>query len=194
MSTEIARRCVRIRIDPRIDRPWLRDGFLIADLPAWVREHRGELVWAALSLIRAWLVAGKPAPRVKPLGTFEQWTRVVGGILENAGITGFLDNAIEFYELADAEGAAWRAFVDAWWGKYADSIVGAADLFPLVEEGDYFDFDGTEKAQKTKFGRMLVKKRDQVIGNYLIKPAGKSAGAKLWRLQEMDHAAQNDLQ
>jgi hypothetical protein len=194
MSTEIARRCVRIRIDPRIDRPWLRDGFRIADLPAWVREHRGELVWAALTLIQAWIVAGKPAPRVKPLGTFEQWTQVIGGVLENAGIHGFLDNAIEFYELADAEGAAWRAFIDAWWDKYADSNVGAADLFPLVEGGDYFDLDGTEKAQKTKFGRMLVKKRDQVVGNFLIKPAGTTAGAKRWRLQEVDHVVNNDLQ
>jgi hypothetical protein len=185
MSTEIARRCVRIRLDPRIDRPWLRDGFRHPDLLGWVKENRGELVWAVLTLIKAWIIAGRPRPRVKPLGSFEKWTEVIGGILEHAGIPGFLENTAEFYELADAEGATWRTFVTAWWDKYQDTEVGAAKLFPLTEEIECFDLGkGGERSQKTTFGKMLGKQRDKVIGDYRIMAAGKSNRANRWKLQK----------
>lgn len=55
LSTEIARRCVRIRHDPKVDRPWQREGFRHCDLRSWVAEHRADPVWAALTLIQAWL-------------------------------------------------------------------------------------------------------------------------------------------
>jgi hypothetical protein len=189
MSTEIARRCVRIRLDPRIDRPWLRDGFRHPDLLGWVKENRGELVWAVLTLIKAWIIAGRPRPRVKPLGSFEKWTEVIGGILEHAGIPGFLENTAEFYELADAEGAAWRTFVTAWWDKYQDTEVGAAKLFPLTEEIECFDLGkGGERSQKTTFGKMLGKQRDRVIGDYRIMAVGKSNRANRWKLQKAQRA------
>ena len=38
MSTEISRRTIRIRIDSKSDRPWLRSGFHHEDLRAWVDE------------------------------------------------------------------------------------------------------------------------------------------------------------
>ena len=81
LSAELTRRAVRIRLDAKLDRPWLREGFRHADLRAWASTHRGELVWAALVLGRAWIVAGRPQG-AGVLGMFEQWSRVMGGILE----------------------------------------------------------------------------------------------------------------
>jgi hypothetical protein len=42
MSGEMARRSIRIRIDPKVDQPWKRDGFKHTNLLAWTREHEGE--------------------------------------------------------------------------------------------------------------------------------------------------------
>ena len=50
VSTELARRFVRIRLDPKVDRPWQREGFRHADLRGWAVAHRGDLVAAALTL------------------------------------------------------------------------------------------------------------------------------------------------
>ena len=65
-STEIARRTVRVRIDPRTDRPWERTGWRHPELLSWVDEHRPLLVWAALTLVRRWLARGRPVLRPGP--------------------------------------------------------------------------------------------------------------------------------
>jgi hypothetical protein len=186
MSTEILRRCIRIRMDPRTDRPWLRDGFRHPDLRGWVEAHRDKLTWASLTLIKAWLVAGRPRSRSRPPGSYEKWCHVIGGILEHGGIHGFLGNAVEFYEIADTEDAAWRTFVEAWWEKKRDAVVGTADLFPIAKEFECLDLgEGSERSQKTSFGKQLGKQRDRVIGNYRIVSAGKSNRASHWKLQQI---------
>ena len=187
MSTEIARRTVRIRLDPQTDRPWQRTGFRHEDLRTWADDHRAELVWAALVLGRAWIAAGAPLSSAR-LGSFERWAPVMGGVLETAGVPGFLGNAEEFYEVADVEGAVWRQFVEIWTEKHGEAEVGASDLFDIALTVEGFDFGkGSERAQRTAFGMALSKQRDRVIGDHRIVQAGygqktKSNKAKRWRL------------
>lgn len=114
MTTEIARRCIRIRLDAQMDRPWFRSGFAQKDLRSWANAKRGELVGAALTIAQSWVNAGRPPTEVRPVGSYEQWTLVIGGILQHAGIPGFLANLHEFCEAADIEGAIWRQVVEVW--------------------------------------------------------------------------------
>ncbi|MGB9618777.1 MAG: toprim domain-containing protein, partial [Armatimonadota bacterium] len=183
MSTEIARRCIRIRLDAKVDRPWFRDGFKQKKLRNWALANRGELVGAALMLVQAWVCSGMPASDIRPLGSYEQWTAIVGGILQHAGIPGFLSNLLEFYEAADIEGAMWRQIVDAWWEKFGSEKVGVNDLFDLVSEIDTIDLGkGGERSQKTVLGRRLGQQRDRVIGEYRIVSAGKCKRISQWML------------
>lgn len=114
---DMPRRCYRIRLDPKCTTPFLRGGpepgrsFAIGDLMSWTEAHRGELLAALLTLVRAWYVAGKPKPKIKSLGSFEKWTMTVGGILENAGIVGFMANATAMYQEADDESREWEGFL-----------------------------------------------------------------------------------
>lgn len=182
MTTEIARRSIRIRLDPKIDRPWQRTGFRHPNLVEWADQHRAELIHAALVLIQAWIAAGKPKGTVT-LGSFERWAGVMGGILDIAGVSGFLDNLDEFYEAADLEGAIWRQFVALWWEQHEVAEVGVGTLFNLTSFVEGFDLgNGGEKAQRTSFGMQLGKQRDRVIGNYRIVFARVTHQAKMWRL------------
>ncbi len=187
LSTELARRFVRIRIDPRMDRPFQRDGFRHNPLRSWVRRHRAAFVWSALVLIRAWLAAGSPLPARKPLGGYERWSEVVGGILQHAGIDGFLVNANDLYEAADTEGAQWRTFVAAWWDQHGTAEVTAADLFELAESIDgLVPTRGNDKAQRTAFGMKLAKQHDRVFGDHQVVAAGTRKRAKIWRLHLLE--------
>jgi putative DNA primase/helicase len=189
LSTEIARRSIRIRIDPKQDQPWLRNGFRHPELKTWVRESRGDLVWAALTLARAWVAAGKPKHPGRALGSYETWTSVLGGILANAGIPDFLGNLLEFYESSDHEGAKWRALVDLWWEHFKDQRVTTADLYPLVNEMGEFDLGrGDDRARKTSFGKQLMRQRDRVIGDKRIVQAGKYKRAQIWQLLPPDQS------
>jgi putative DNA primase/helicase len=187
VSTEIARRSIRVRLDPKQDRPWEREGWRHPELLSWVDEHRGRLIWANLVLIQAWVAAGRPGFSGRVLGSYEQWSHVIGGILEHAGIPGFLGNLAEFYEQADIETAVWRAFVEAWWEAHSTTEVGTADLFPLAETVDGLDLDGqTDKARRTAFGKALSRQRDRVVGEYRITKVGELRRAARWRLLPTD--------
>jgi hypothetical protein len=76
-SSEIARRAVRIRIDPEREWPEERTGFRHADLIQWVEDHCGALVAACLTLIRTWIAAGEPCARLT-LGSYNEWAAVMG--------------------------------------------------------------------------------------------------------------------
>lgn len=187
LSTEIARRTIRIRLDPKVDRPWLRTGFKHPDLLAWVTENRGRLVWSALVLIQHWLARGRPAPeKMTPLGSYEQWSKVIGGILESAGVPGFLSNLEEFYELADHEGAVLRMFVALWWEKYKNQDVGTVELLLIAEEVDGLDLHGKDDGGKRRsLGKLLAKQRDRVIGSSRICLAGTVNRAARWKLIDL---------
>ena len=75
VSDEIARRVLPIRLRAVDENPYERTGFRHRDLKAWTREHRGDLVWAALTLVQAWVAQGMPRGSLT-LGKYEQWAAV----------------------------------------------------------------------------------------------------------------------
>jgi hypothetical protein len=187
VSSEIARRTIRIRLDAKTDRPWLRETFKHADLRGWVAENRGRLVWAALTLIQAWLAAGRPAGGRK-LGMFEAWSEVMGGILDVAGLPGFLGNLEAFYDESDAEGEAWRAFVADWWAEHQELETQTKDLLALAGSLDLGD---REHSQKIRLGKLLSDMRDRMFTipwskatvTVRLERGGERRRAQLWRLK-----------
>src|SRR5262249_17339121 len=152
----------RIRIDPKDDRPWQREGFRHPKLRSWVEAHRGQLIWAALVICRYGLARGAAGP---PLGSYEAWSDVIGRILGGAGFAGFLRNLDALNTRADTEGAAWRALIAAWWQKQADMPITAGDLFPLVAEAeaDILVSGKDEIGRKKSFGKALARALDRVF-------------------------------
>ncbi len=79
---DMTRRSLLCRIDPKEERPELRE--FEVDPVELVRADRGRYVHAALTILRAYWVAGRPQ-QAKPLGSFEDWSRWVRGALMWAG-------------------------------------------------------------------------------------------------------------
>jgi hypothetical protein len=185
MSTEIARRSIRIRLDPQMEHPWERQGFKHPDLLSWAQENRADLVWVAHTLVNSWIAAGKPLFGAKSLGSFERWAEIVGGILENAQIPGFLGNLDSFYKTADSENTIWEKFLTLWWDDHQDNAVGVSDLFWGVVQRSELPFikGDTSQAKKVSFGTHLAKQRDRIFGKYRIVSDGTAQRAALWRLQ-----------
>jgi hypothetical protein len=113
LGGDMLRRCYWVRMDAKCSRPFERSGFRHQRLKQYVLAHRGELLAALLALARSWFVAGCPLPDVTPVGSFEDWTTIVGGILQHAGVEGFLANSSQLYTQADAESIQWEAFLKA---------------------------------------------------------------------------------
>jgi hypothetical protein len=193
MSDELTRRTVWIRQDAKRDRPWDRDGFRHPDLTRWVMRHRHELVWACLVLIQNWVAAGKQPWSGRPLGSFESWCEVIGGILDAAGIEGFLENRAELYRRLDQETDQWRSFLGSWWQECGDAPVKSAEVLPLALEhlpGLFERVKETDRAQKTALGKALGERRDRRFGDLFLRQAGADGHAKgaLWRLEAVNDA------
>ncbi len=186
LSTELARRCIRIRLDAKVDRPWLRYDFQHAPLREWVDQERGRLLAAALTLARAWVAAGRPAWMGRPLGSYEAWSRVLGGILGQAGVSGFLGNLDAFYEATDLEGAAWREFIEAAYAQFGTRRVPTADLLPIARATEGFPLYGEEgRGRQTALGRALMANRDRIFGSLRLVHAGKVHGVARWQILPM---------
>jgi hypothetical protein len=76
---DLATRTLPCRIDPKIERPEERT--FDRDLLAYVAEFRAPLVAAGLTMIRAYVVAGRPKVKIKPFGRFEEWSAIVRSTL-----------------------------------------------------------------------------------------------------------------
>ena len=196
-SKEIARRVVWIRLDAKVETPENRTSFRHPKLLAYAREHRAELVHAALIIVRAWLAAGRPVG-TQTMGSFESYAEVIGGILDVVGMPGFLSNADELRQRGDTETSEWRAFVLAWWEQHGDAWVGVNDLTGLLwnENNDRTDLllnvvtSGRERGAPTQLGRRLSSKRDTIIAGFRITASDEKdrCGRLVYRL------VQNTLQ
>jgi hypothetical protein len=111
---DLIRRVYRCRLDAESSQPWRRTGFRHPELRKHVREHRGELLAALLTIARSWFVAGQPAPSTPILGSYERWCTVIGGILEQIQVAGFLADLDELYAETDEETPQWERLLERW--------------------------------------------------------------------------------
>jgi 5S rRNA maturation endonuclease (ribonuclease M5) len=122
---DVPRRCYWIRLDAKTDAPEARE-FAIPNLKRYVVAHRGDLIAALLTMVRAWYSRGCPEWQrdgaVDLLGSFEEWQGMIGGILDVAGIAGFMANQTEMRELADNDTPVWRAFLEVWHRYIRDPV------------------------------------------------------------------------
>ena len=172
LSSELRRRAIEIRLDAKLERPDERSGFRHPDLKAWTRANRPALVHACLVIIQNWLALGRPAAPMKPLGSFEDWSRIVGGILAAAQIEGFLSNAESFRERADPDAKNWRRFIDEWGAAHGVSPIVSEILMPIAA-GFLPDVlgTGTEHSQRIRLGKALTKRAGQMFGQWCIETA-----------------------
>lgn len=74
LTSDLARRSMHIRLESPLENPEDRDDTF--DLVSWIEEKRHHLVTWALTILRAWHVAGRPSP-TKTMGSFEAWSEVI---------------------------------------------------------------------------------------------------------------------
>ena len=84
------RRVCTIRVVTNLERPEERDDYKYRDLEGHVKAHRGELLAAALTILRGWLRTGKKASELSgwggPWGSYDGWDQVVRGAIVYAGL------------------------------------------------------------------------------------------------------------
>lgn len=194
---DLPRRAYRVRLDAQLAQPWLRRSseFKHPDLIKWVKEKRGDIIAAMLTVARSWVVAGKPAPQdLITIGSFENFCEVLEGILSFMGVKGFLQNLQQMYTEMDVETPQWENFLEAWQEIFGDSGVTVAEVARHLNENDGFAAtlpdslaDKDEKGHSRKLGNALARRTDVRFPNGLtIQKGALKQRAIAWKVTRAD--------
>lgn len=84
-GSDVGRRVLPIRLQSSLETPEDRTGFAHPDLLSWIDSQRPRLAVAALTILRAYFVAGCPVQPNGDWGSFESWSAKIRGAIVWAG-------------------------------------------------------------------------------------------------------------
>ena len=176
---------VPLRLETGDTEPSERSGFKY-DFDRYLQTNRRELAWGCHVLVQNWLQRGAPTPTWQgggqPLGSFEEWSRVLGGILEAAGVRGFLANVGAYRETMREERGSELAAVEALARAFPVGIAfGSAEVLENLNI-----IGGALDAAGLKSGEGAINSNKRAITNYI-----QGNLRRAWRLT--DKAAINSV-
>ena len=190
----LVRRIVPVRLDSPAARPWLRDTgeFKHPKLREWLAENRGRIIAAIFTIVRGWVVAGRPkAADTVVLGSFESYAATVGNLLAYMGVKGFLSNLEELYSKIDIDTPVWANFFQVWLKELGPEPITVADLVSQLKDNTTLkaaipDFvaDMEGKGYTRRLGNQLAKREGQKFDNGLtLARGGEFRKAVMWKVE-----------
>ena len=114
LQADTARRVCHIRLDSPEESPEERTGFRHPDLRDFVRDNRLSLLTAALTVLRAFIVAGRPQAELTPWGSFEGWSDFVRQAIVWIDLPDPAGTRRELAEQSDRDAIALRQIIAGW--------------------------------------------------------------------------------
>jgi putative DNA primase/helicase len=187
VAGDLGRRSYLVQMDAKEASPWERDPteFRHQELKRWIMDNRGPLVAAALTMITAWIIAGKPKAPSRPMGSFEEWAETLGGILYYAGVKGFRENDEILQKKIDVGNDQWTYFLNSWNDKFGDSEKTAREIADWAIDADLIlpeEIDNLIKYNKinsSSLGKILKRKLDRPFSDGLILKGRNDAGRNM---------------
>jgi hypothetical protein len=129
LAGDMPTRVLRLYLDSKEERPDQRS--FRRDLVPWVAEHRGQIVQAGLTIVRAYVAAGRPAVADKST-RYPSWDRMVRYPLIHAGgqdIGEKFTNSV----LDDPTLAPWAEMLEAWHDLFGEDAMRTSDVLERME-------------------------------------------------------------
>lgn len=186
IAADLTRRTMLCSMDAKLERPEQRA--FKANPLAMVKANRAKYVSAALTILRAYHVAGRPAV-FGPLGSFDAWSGWVRGALVWLDYADPVASQDAVREI-DPRGAELAAVLGQWNEAIGDRRVTSAQIIDAASAGNVefreslLAIAGASGAINThRLGKWLHANKSRVVGGLRIEPTGKSrTGVALWSL------------
>ena len=201
---DMARRVVPIDLDPKMEKPEERDGFQHSPLLPWILQERPKLVIEALTILKAYFVAGCPSQPIKPLGSFEEWSTLIRQALIWAGEPDPCEGRKNLEAESDPHYEALAVLLEAWQKCYKtkamtlkqamqdiglcavatpDAINPPNDWNELQDALSTYDsrYDG-KRLNTTRIGNAIRPFEGRVLGDKRLVRDGTYQRAAKWRI------------
>jgi hypothetical protein len=172
IQDDMIRRYYQVRLETDSATPYTREvsSFRHRDITGWTEGNRGRLLSAVLTLVKAWIVRGRPSGVVNvAMGSFEGWQRVVEGVLRVAGRDDFLKSLTELRSDNDVTGNYWTQHLSWLADTFRDGEFTAADVASKARGnlGEFLPPPGIrEEVESSKYGRSLGYAYRNVAGQF----------------------------
>ncbi len=188
LEGDLTRRAVRCELDAKVERPELRE-FKFNPKTVF-RQRRGELVSAALTILRAGRVAD-PAPISTPLGGFEMWSIWVRNTLQWLGCADPCNSMERLYE-GDPARESHEVMIVTWRDQlgisaefHAQQLIERSVLnqdlrLALLAVAQEANTNGIISAKR--LGHWLKKVDGKICQGLCITRSRTSAGYTMWKL------------
>ena len=201
---DMTRRALLCTLDPKEERPELRE--FDFDPVERAKEQRGVLVAAALTVLRAYFVAGRPQQTTQ-LGSFGEWSNIVRSALLWLGAVDPVETT-EQARTADPKLERLQAVLAQWSKVIGPENVSANDVAQRASQrhqASGYDF-GKPAAfihpefreallavagsggfiDAVRFGIWLSKNKGRVVHDQKFEPAGIVDGIKKWCVTQQE--------
>jgi hypothetical protein len=199
LKGDARRRAVLCRLVTHQERPEERTGFKYPDLLDHVLRHRGELVVAGLTLLRAYVAAGRPAQKLSAFGSYEAWSDLIRSAVFWA--TGGLDPCAtrEKLRAADPALATLTSLLAGWAELPGAQVTGVtvAEALRFLNDPNHagefqtlraalLDWTKTDKLPGAGvIGVKLRGCRDRVVNGLALKAESVAGGVQRWRVAQV---------
>lgn len=131
-TRDVVRRVIVIEVTSQDERPEERQGFRHPDLLAMVRSSRAALLSAVMTIVRAFIYAGRPTKSFGALGSFEAWSSAIRELLLWLGLPDPVETQSTMRDEQDAQLAGLH---DAWVGMFNEGEARTVnDALHAIEE------------------------------------------------------------
>ncbi len=137
-------------------------------------ERRAEILSALWQIVSAWDAAGRP-PGSKTHSSFPEWAKLIGGMVEHAGFASPV-TVPALHNAGNQDADDMEQLVRVMRDGHADRPIDFEKLAELAAERGLFDritdghtASGLDRADKTRFGRLLAAYDQRVFGVERIK-------------------------
>jgi hypothetical protein len=184
-EADITSRVVPCDLDPEVERPEERE--FDVNLYEYVPAHRGELVAAALTVLRAYHVASRPSAGIPRWGGFEEWSDWVRSALVWLGQADCAEGRSKVEEL-DPERQRLRSILTAWAEAFRDRTL---TLGEAVKEANFVPNEGLKdvlldiagvrgEVNMHRLGSFVRHHERRIEGGLRFEKFGTSHSAAVW--------------
>lgn len=195
VAADMTRRTLLARLDAATERPEARE--FRQDPAALVTANRGAYAVAALTVMRAYYVAGRP-DQPKPLGSFEAWSGLVRGALVWVGEADPVATMDEV-RASDPRRADQLAVMEPWAAALGDRSATVHEVIAAAAvNGDLRDalivVAGVGGAvNPRRLGNWLRLHRGRLVNGLKLVPGPMRAGVLTWGIHGLPPAARSGV-
>ena len=184
---DMTRRALLCSLDPKCERPELR--VFDFDMIEEATKNRSDLVVAGLTVLRAYVVAGKPVQEMSPFGSFEAWSRLVRAALVWLGEADPLATA-DTIRASDPVLDQLRQVFSAWYGVIGLERVTVKDVINRVAAQPdsalreaLLTVAGSGGAVNSRMlGKWLARHKNRIVDGLSIQAVSMRDGIGQWAL------------